>query len=210
MKKLFGFFNRERETLQGRVFIHFLEDDQAVPQIEWISGQMAEGDWIRLIVFYYARIMFELAELNETRVARELMNFVSQISNRMANPAKNSSRIQIPLGKLRLGRELTQPGNRIYQAALYAKKNDTYRLEFEGMIGREKFYFPASFLVLLQYAILHIQEKHLEELALRLTRLNQYYRYKRDFWNSIVLTEGPTFALGSETISEPDPEIDAP
>jgi hypothetical protein len=78
------------------------------------------------------------------------------------------------------------------------------------MIGREKFYFPASFLVLLQYAILHIQENHLEELARRLTRLNQYYRYKRDFWNSIVLTEGPAFALGSETMSEPDPEIDAP
>ena len=196
--------------MQGRVFIHFLEDDQAVPQIEWISGQMAEGDWIRLIVFYYARIMFELAELNETRVARELMNFVSQISTRMANPAKNSGRIKIPLGKLRLGRELTQPSNRVYQAALYAKKSGAHRLEFEGMIGREKYYFPASFLVLLQYAILDMQENHLEELALRLTRLNQYYRYKRDFWNSIVLTEGPTFALGSETISEPDPEIDAP
>ena len=33
MKKLFGFFDRDRETLQGRVVIHFLEDDQAVPQI---------------------------------------------------------------------------------------------------------------------------------------------------------------------------------
>jgi hypothetical protein len=63
---------------------------------------------------------------------------------------------------------------------------------------------------LLQYAILHIQENYLEELARRLIRLNQYYRYKRDFWNSIVLTEGPSFALGSETISEPDPEFDAP
>ncbi len=84
MKKLFGFFNRDRETLQGRVLIHFLEDDQAVPQIEWNSGQPEDDDWIRLTVFYYARIMFELAELNETRVARELMNFVSQISRRMA------------------------------------------------------------------------------------------------------------------------------
>ncbi len=209
MKKLFGFFDRDRETLQGRVFIHFLEDDQAVPQIEWNSGQMEDDDWIRFIVFYYARIMFELAELNETRVARELMNFVSQISGRMANPAKNSGRIQIPLGKLRLGREFSQPSNRIYQAAFYAKRSGTYRLEFEGMIGKEKFYLPASFLVLLQYAILHIQENHLEELARRLIRLNQYYRYKRDFWNSIVLTEGPSFALGSETISEPDPEFDA-
>ena len=209
MKKLFGFFDRDRETLQGRVLIHFLEDDQAVPQIEWNSGQMKDDDWIRFIVFYYARIMFELAELNENRVARELLNFVSQITGRMANPAKNSGRIQIPLGKLRLGREFSQPSNRIYQAALYAKRSGTYRLEFEGMIGKEKFYLPASFLVLLQYAILHIQENHLEELARRLIRLNQYYRYKRDFWNSIVLTEGPSFALGSETISEPDPELDA-
>lgn len=208
MKKLFGFFDRDRETLQGRVFIHFLEDNQAVPQIEWLSGKMEDIDWIRLIVFYYARIMFELAELNETRVARELMNFVSQISNRMANPAQNAGRIQIPLGKLRLGRELPQTANRIYQAALYAKKSGTYRLEFEGVIGKEKYYFPASFLVLLQYAIMHIKEQQLEELARRLIRLNQYYRYKRDFWNSIVLTEGPTFALGNETVSEPDPEFD--
>ncbi len=209
MKKLFGFFNRDRETLQGRVLIHFLEDDQAVPQIEWNSGQMVDDDWIRLLVFYYARIMFELAELNETRVARELMKFVSQIGGRLANPAKSSGRIQIPLGKLRLGRELSQPSNRIYQAALYAKRSGTYRMDFEGMIGKEKFYLPASLLVLLQYAILHIQENHLVELARRLIRLNQYYRYKRDFWNSVVLTEGPNFALGSETISEPDPEFDA-
>jgi hypothetical protein len=138
------------------------------------------------------------------------MNFVSQISGRMSNPAKNSARIRIPLGKLRLGREFSQPGNRIYQAALYAKRSGKYRLEFEGMIGKEKFYLPASFLVLLQYAILHIQENRIKELARRLTRLNQYYRYKRDFWNSVVLTEGPSFALGSETISEPDPEFDTP
>ena len=208
MKKLFGFFNRERETLQGRVFIHFLEDDQAVPQIEWSSGQMEDDDWIRFIVFYYARIVFELAELNETRVARELMNFVSQISGRMSNPAKNSARIRIPLGKLRLGREFSQPGNRIYQATLYAKKSGVYRLEFESMIGKEKFYLPASFLVLLQSGISHIQELHLEQLAQGLARLNQYYRYKKDFWNSAALTEGPSFALGKETITEPDPELD--
>jgi hypothetical protein len=209
MKKLFGFFDRDRETLQGRILIHFLEDDQAIPQIEWQAGRMEDDDWIRMILFYYARIMFELAELNETRVARELLNFVSQISDRLANPAKNSGRMQIPMGKLRLGQELTQPSTRIYQATLYSRRNGTYRLEFEGMIGKEKFYLPASFLVLLQCAILRLQESRLEQLAQRLHRLNQYYRYKRDFWNSVALTEGPTFALGHETITAPDPGLDS-
>lgn len=207
MKKLFGFFDRDRETLQGRILIHFLENDQVIPQLEWNSGRMGDDDWIRIIIFYYARIMFELAELNETRVARELMNFVSQISDRLANPAKNSGRIQIPMGKLRLGQELSQPSTRIYQGTLYSRRNGTYRLEFEGMIGKEKFYLPASFLVLLQYGILRLQENRLEQLAQCLNRLNQYYRYKRDFWNSVALTEGPTFALGSETITAPDPEL---
>ena len=111
------------------------------------------------------------------------------------------------MGKLRLGRELSQPSTRIYQATLYSRRNGTYRLEFEGMIGKEKFYRPASFLVLLQYGILRLQENRLEQLAQRLTRLNQYYRYRRDFWNSVALTEGPTFALGSETITEPIPSL---
>ncbi len=169
---------------------------------------MGDDDWIKFILFYYARIMFELAELNETRVARELMNFVSQISVRLANPAKTSGKMQIPLGKLRFGQELSHPSTRIYQATLYAKKGGSYRLEFESMIGKEKFYLPASFLVLLQYGIIHIQETHLEQLAQGLARLNQYYRYKKDFWNSVALTEGPKFALGKETITEPDPELD--
>lgn len=210
MKKLFGFLNRDRETLKGRVIIHFLDDDQVVPKMEWQAGQMGDDDWIRFILFYYSRIMFELAELNETRVARELMQFVSQISDRLANPAKSSGKMQIPLGKLRLGEELSHPSTRVYQAALYAKKSGANRMDFESMIGKEKFYLPASFLVLLQYGIRRIQADHLEQLARGLARLNQYYRFKRDFWNSIALTEGPSFALGNETITEPDPEIEVP
>ena len=124
--------------------------------------------------------MFELAELNETRVARELMNFVSQISDRMANPVKNG-RIRIPTGKLRLGSNFPNRALKIYQAILYSRRNGTYRLEFEGMIGKEKFYLPANFLMLLQYGILHIQGNHLEQLAQRLNRLREYYRYKKIF-----------------------------
>lgn len=196
--------------MQGRLFVHFFEDDQAVPHIEWHAGKMKDDDWIRLVVFYYAHVMFELAELNETRVARELMNFVTRISDRISNSAKTSGRIKIPLGKIRVGQEISQPGNRIYQAALFAKKSGAGRMEFAGVIGKEKFFLPASFLVLLQSAIFQIQEGRLEELSRRLTRLNQYYRYKRDFWNSVVLTEGPAFALGNEPVSDPDPEVDIP
>ena len=213
MKKIFGFFNRDRETLKGKVLIHFLDDDQVVPRMEWSAGQIEDEDWIRFILFYYARIMFELAELNETRVARELMNFVTQISGRLANPTKNSGKMQIPLGKLRLGQDLDQPSNRsnrIYQAMLYVKRSGSHRLEFDSMIGKEKFYLPASFLVLLQFGIMNIKEEYQAQLARGLARLNQYYRYKRDFWNSTSLTEGPNFALGNETISEPDPELNAP
>jgi hypothetical protein len=208
MMKLFGFFDRDRETLKGKVLIHFLEDDQVVPLMEWNTGQIGDDDWIRFILFYYARIMFELAELNETRVARELMNFVAQISDRLANPAKSSARMQIPLGKLRLGQDLSQPSSRIYQATLYAKRNGSHRLEFVSMIGKEKFYLPASFLVLLQFGIMNINEDNQAQLARGLARLNQYYRYKRDFWNSAALTEGPSFALGNETLTQPDPEVE--
>ena len=210
MKKLFGFFDRDRETLKGKVVIHFLEDDQVVPRMEWNTGQIGDDDWIRFILFYYARIMFELAELNENRVARELMNFVTQISGRLANPAKNSGKMKIPLGKLRFGQDLSQPSNRIYQATLYVKKSGSHSLEFESMIGKEKYYLPASFLVLLQFGIMNIQEEYQAQLARGLTRLNQYYRYKRDFWNSASLTEGPNFAMGKETITEPEPELDGP
>lgn len=208
MMKLFGFFNKDRETLKGKAIIHFLEDDQVVPLMEWHVSQIGDDDWIGFMLFYYARIMFELAELNETRVARELMNFVAQISGRLANPAKSSTRMQIPLGKLRLGQVLSQPSSRIYQAALYAKKTGSHRLDFVSMIGKEKFYLPASFLVLLQYGIMNIKEENQAQLARGLARLNQYYRYKRDFWNSIALTEGPSFALGQEHITQPDPDVE--
>lgn len=210
MKRLFGFLSREREILQGRAAIHFYADDQVVLQIDWQAGQMADADWIRFILFYYARIMFELAELNETRVARELLQFVSQISVRLANSGSTGGKMQIPLGKLRLGEKLEQPGQRVYEACLYAKKNGACRLEFSGVLGKEKFYLPASFLVLLQYGIQTMALDCLAQLAQGLTRLNQYYRFKRDFWNSAALTEGPAYALGEGTITEPDPGIEAP
>lgn len=209
MKKLFGFLRRERETLQCRVLIYFLEDDLVVPQVEWVSGRPGPEEWCRCTLFYYARMMFELAERNETRVARELMEFVNRIKQRLLDPAGGSRRITIPLGKLRLGKEVTQPSQRLYQATLYANRQGGQRLDFTGMLGKEKFYLPASFLALLQHVILVLPEEDLATLARRLDRLHQYYRFKKDFWNSAALSEGPRLAMANDTISEPDPEFDA-
>ncbi len=210
MKRFFGFWRRERETLQCQVRIYFLADDLVVPQVQWHLGQPQAEDWIRCLLFYYAHIMFELAELNETRVARELLEFVSRVSKRLHQPAGEPEKITIPLGKLRLGTEVSQPNPRTYQAALYVNRQGGHRLDFNGMLGKEKFYLPASFLVLLQHVINRLPTEHLGRLGRGLQRLNEYYRYKRDFWDSAALTEGPRLALGNETISEPDPDYEAP
>ncbi len=210
MKRFFGFWRRERETLQCQVRICFLGNDLVVPQVAWPLGQPRPEDWIRCALFYYAHIMFELAELNETRVARELLDFVNRVGQRLLNLQGEPDKISIPLGKLRLGREVSQPSQRTYQAALYSGRQGSYRLEFNGMLGKEKFYLPASFLVLLQHVIDSLPPAYLEHLARSLLRLHQYYRYKRDFWDSAALTEGPRLAMSTETISEPDPDYEAP
>jgi len=210
MKRFFGFFRRERETLQCQVRIYFLADDLVVPQVEWQLGQPKAEDWIRCALFYYAHIMFELAELNETRVARELLEFVNRVAQRLLSLPGEADRMTIPLGKLRLGQEVGQPCQRTYQAALYSNRQGGHRLDFHSMLGKEKFYLPASFLVLLQHVISVLPPEHLERLGHSLLRLHQYYRYKRDFWDSAALTEGPRLAMSSETISEPDPDYEAP
>ncbi len=210
MRKFFDFWRRPRQTLQCRLRIHFLTDDWVVPEVEWFLGHPTSEDWCRCVVYYYARIMFELAELNETRVARELLDFVNRLATRLMKPPTDGDKITLPLGKLRLGARVDQPCQRTYQAALYASHQGGHRLDFNGMLGKEKFYLPASFLVLLQHAINNMAPQDLPRLGQVLTRLHLYYQYKRDFWDSAALLEGPRLALGTETISEPDPDFEAP
>jgi hypothetical protein len=210
MKKFFGFWRRQRETLHCRLRIHFLADDLVVPQIEWQLGRPSPEDWRRCLLFYYARIMFELAELNETRVARELLEFVNRICARLHQLPDETESITLPLGKLRLASEVNQPSQRTYQAELYLNRQGVARLEFTRLLGKEKFYLPASFLVLLQHVINTLPRQELPSLVQGLQRLHLYYHYKRDFWDSAALTEGPRLALGSENISEPDPDYEAP
>jgi len=210
MKKFFGFWRRQRDTLHCRLRIHFLADDLVVPQVEWLQGQPTPEDWRRCLLFYYARVMFELAELNETRVARELLEFVNRLCGRLQHLSEESGKITLPLGKLRLGSEVNLPSQRTYQAELYLSRQGVPRLEFTRLLGKEKFYLPASFLVLLQYVINILPRRELAGLIQGLQRLHLYYQYKRDFWDSAALTEGPRLALGNENISEPDPDFEAP
>lgn len=204
MRGLFSFFKRDREKLVCTVKIHFLPDDQVVPQVEWRLAKVQEQDWLRLLLFFYARIVFELAEMNESRVARELLDYVRQIARKLA---EGGNPVQIPLGKLRFSQELPQPGQRIYRARLWLNRKNDCRLELEGLIGKERFYYPASFLALLQLGINSLSDSGRLELARRLERLHRYYRFKRDFWDSRALTAGPLFALGNEKLGEVEPEI---
>lgn len=207
MKGLFRFLKREREKTLCVVKINFLPDDQVVPQVEWRLHQVQGEDWLRLLLFFYARIIFELAELNENRVARELMDYVAQIGRRLQ---ASGAPLQIPLGKLQFTQSLSQAGERVYQARLLTKKKGELRLEWQGAIGKEKFYLPASFLALLQLALLSLDEGGRRELARCLERLHNYYRFKRDFWDSRSVSGGPLFALGQEKLGEPEPEVNLP
>ena len=207
MRNLFSFLKRERDKTLCRVKINFLPDDKVVPRVEWRHGQGQTQDWLKLLLFFYARIIFELAELNENRVARELMDFVEQISRRLQ---AGGPPLQIPLGKLQFTQELGQPSHRLYQARLLAKKKGDPHLELEGAFGKEKFYLPASFLALLQLALLNLDDAGRLRLAQCLGRLHDYYRFKRDFWDSQALQAGPLFAIGQGKLGEPEPEIDLP
>lgn len=207
MRSLLDFFRRDRERIICGISIHFLPDDQVVPLVDWRLKPVQERDWLQLLLFFYARIVFELAELNENRVARELMDYVKQIGQRLA---EQGSLIQIPLGKLRFGQELRQASLRTYKGRLLANRKGDCRLELEGAIGKEKFYLPASFLALLQLGINSLSEGGRMELANRLERLHRYYRFKRDFWDSRAVVAGPLYALGNEKLGEVEPEIGTP
>jgi len=203
MRKLFGFFRRDRESLQATLKVFFLSQNLMVPHIEWNKTQDSGTATIPLTIYFYARILYELAELNENRVARELIDFVGRIAKRLLSLSGAEQRFQIPLGKLRLAKSLEQPADRLYEARLYSLgSRGGYRLDFQGVIGKENFFLPASVLGLLQFCIDSLGDDHLTELARVLARLHYFYRFKQDFWEGTSLFRGPIFALGQEKIPD--------
>jgi len=200
IKRLLNRFRRERGLHRATVRIEFFPEGKVKPSIFWHRSQDQERDTIPLVVYLYARILFELAELNEVRVARELMGFVGQVCERVLNPNGAPSRLRLPLGELSLIGEAATPPLRAYQAEFHQFQDGNFRLEFQGSIGKESFFLPGAFLTLLQSCLDNLGDEPLGSLARGLARLHEYYRYRRDFWESAALGAGPVFALGNEEL----------
>ena len=200
IKRLLERFRQDRGLHKATVRIDFSPQNQVSPQITWLSSNSPEADTVPLILMVYARILYELAELNEGRVARELIRFLDQVCDRVLDGDGPPRRPRLPLGQLTLGAEPGQPPIRSYQAEFYEFAAGGFRLDFQGSLGKEGFYLPGAFLALLQSCLDHLGDDALRRLTRGLVRLHHYYRYRRDFWEGGALTAGPTFALGTEEI----------
>jgi hypothetical protein len=208
-KKLLELMRQDRGLHKATVRVDFFPQNQVTPHIFWLSSQDPDGDSIPLILLVYARILYELAELNELRVARELIRFLDKVCERVLDSDGPPRRPRLPLGKLQLSEEPGRPPMRTYQVELYEFKDGGYRLDFQGSLGKEGFYLPGAFLVLLQSCLDNLGDDALRRLARGLMRLHLYHRYRRDFWDGGALTSGPLFALGTEEIKpeEATPEV---
>ncbi len=193
-------FRPDRGLHKATVRIDFYPQDQLTPFIFWHRSQDPEKDTIPLVVFSYARILYELSELNEVRVARELIGFLDRVCQRVLAKGGPPRRVRLPLGKLRLIDDPGLPAVRTYQLEFYELQGSGFRLEYRGSLGKEGFYLPGAFLALLQSCLDHLGDEPLAQLFRGLSRLHDYYRYRRDFWDGGTLTSGPAFALGSEEI----------
>ena len=200
IKRLLERFRRDRGLHRATVRIDFFSEGKVRPSIFWHRSQDQEKDTIPLVVHLYARILFELAELNEVRVARELMGFVTQVCELVLAAEGPPNRIRLPLGELSLSGESSEPPLRTYKTEFFQFQDGNFRLEFQGAIGKESFYLPGAFLVLLQSCLFNLGDETLGSLARGLTRLHEYYRYRRDFWEGGALTAGPVFALSKEEL----------
>jgi hypothetical protein len=206
IKRFLERLRRDRGLHKASVRIEFFPEGKVRPSIFWHRSQDQENDAVPLVLYIYARILFELAELNDVRVARELMGFVSQVCELVLAAENPPSRIRLPLGELNLTGESTAQPLRTYQAEFFQLQDGNFRLEFQGSIGKESFYLPGAFLVLLQSCLDNLGDEPLNMLARGLTRLHDYYRYRRDFWESTALTAGPAFALGKEELRSGETE----
>lgn len=199
-KRFWDRLRRDRAVHKATVNIDFFPDDVVTPAIFWHQSEEREGDTVTLMLFMYARILYELAELNEVRVARELMDFVGQVCGRILSPDGPPGRLRLPLGQLRLATAPSAPAERSYRAEFYRQPDGSYRLDFQGSVGKEGFFLPGGFLALMQSCLDNLPDEPLGRMVRGMIRLHAFYRYRRDFWESSALTAGPAFALGTEEI----------
>ncbi|MEJ2672549.1 MAG: hypothetical protein P8168_10195 [Deltaproteobacteria bacterium] len=118
-KRLLERWREERGRHTATVRVDFFPQDKVSPHIFWLSSQDPDGDTVPLILLFYARILYELAELNELRVARELIGFLDQVCGRVLDSDGPPRRPLLPLGQLQMTEEPGRPPLRTYPAELY-------------------------------------------------------------------------------------------
>jgi len=204
LQELWGRLRRNRGRLKATVQVDFFRNKAAHASLSWQDHLKNEHDTVSLAIFLYARILFELAELNETRVANELMAFLSQVVEVILSDEGAPNRPRLPLGELTLQTEAPmEPPNRSYRAEFFEQQDGQYRMDFTGSLGKEGVYLPATYVVFLQECINTLDDESLRRLAKSLARLHDYYKFRKDFWDGTALAAGPVFALSSAKV---DPE----
>jgi len=198
LQELWGRLRRDRGQLRATVGVDFYPNKAARSRVDWHDTVGEERDTVSLAVFLYARILFELAELNETRVANELIAFLSQVVDLVLTEEGPPNRPRLPMGELTLqeGPPSGSP-SRTYRASLFQQEDGHYRMEFKGSLGKEGVYLPATYVVFLQDCINTLSDEDLRRLAQSLGRLHDYYKFRKDFWEGTALSAGPIFALGN-------------
>lgn len=210
LKRILGRFRQDRGLHKATLRVEFFSENRVTPHLHWHQNQDQTNDLVPLVVFFYARILYELAELNETRVARQVIDYLEKkFCDPLVAGEGSPQKPRLSLGKLHLVVDPAVAAMRSYQAEFYQYQAGGYRLDFQGAIGKESFYLPAAFLAFLQSCLENQGEETLKRLARALARLHAYYRYRRDFWDGAALVAGPVFALGREEIKpeEATPEV---
>jgi hypothetical protein len=200
IKRFLERFRQDRGMHKATVRIDFFPENQVHPRILWYRSQDQDADTVPLVLFFYARILYELAETNKVLVAKQLIEFLGQVCKKILMEDGPPRRLQLPLGGLQLTNAEQAPAVRTYQAEFFQMHGGGFRLEFRGSLGKEERYLPGAFLALLQACIDNLKDDTLEGLARRLARLHDYYRQRLDFWDSGALISGPTYAMGSEEL----------
>jgi hypothetical protein len=198
-----------RGRLKATVAVDFFPNKAARSRVNWHDTLPPDRDTVTLAIFFYARILFELAELNETRVANELITFLSQVVELVLTDDGPPNRPRLPMGELTLQEEvLPEPPSRSYRADFFHQEDGQYRLDFKGSLGKEGVYLPATYVVFLQECINDLDDEALRRLTHSLGRLHDYYKFRKDFWDSAALTAGPLFALGTAQLAPEEMEVE--
>jgi hypothetical protein len=210
LQELWGRLGRNRGRRKATVRVDFFRNKAARASLAWQDDLTNEHDTVSLAIFLYARILFELAELNETRVANELMGFLSQVVDLVLTDDGTPNRPRLPLGELTLPAEAPpESPNRSYRGDFYQQQDGQYRMDFKGSLGKEGVYLPATYVIFLQDCINTLDDESLRRLAQSLARLHDYYKFRKDFWDGAALAAGPAFALSSAKMGPEEMEMEA-